>query len=310
MNSGHSGLSGPQQGDTSQDVVQYDPVYRVQICVQHQQAVRNLYRHLREEHTGLSQPQRKAILDLHQRDDCVDPTQFQPPSQPVPALSSLKPPIVVLQCAEASCPRRLVSQVQMAQHCNQQHGWRKSSDRPTFWTMVLAQTFFTGALTKYFPVHDQALEDQSLLILRPRQRPLRASVPRERQESEILATLTPQQRQVAEQSLQDRHWSSLQHEIRMQKADKVIAKQDRTGWYARTGWPQHFAGRNLVHIARTSRLPDRHEVVLVELVRMFNEVWWGAINGLSALSQETRRWLRSPKASDPDVRPLARLQTD
>ena len=80
MNSGHSGLSGPQQGDTSQDVVQYDPVYRVQICVQHQQAVRNLHRHLREEHTGLSQPQRKAILDLHQRDDCVDPTQFQPPS--------------------------------------------------------------------------------------------------------------------------------------------------------------------------------------------------------------------------------------
>ena len=93
---------------------------------------------------------------------------------------------------------------------------------------MLAQTFFTSALTKYFPVHDQALEDQSLLILRLRQRPLRTLVPLERQESEILATLTPQQRQVAEQSLQDRHWSSLQHKIRIQKADKVIAKQDRT----------------------------------------------------------------------------------
>lgn len=45
-------------------------------------------------------------------------------------------------------------------------------------------------------------------------------------------------------------------------------------------------------------------------MRYFNILFEEAIDGLRSLSQETRRWLNSPKTIEPSVRPITRLQTD
>ena len=74
-----------------------------------------------------------------------------------------------------------------------------------------------------------------------------------------------------------------------------VAKTDKTGWFKRTGWLEHFANQNLMHLAHQTRLPDRDEVKLqraAKLVELFVEQ---SVKGLATLGQETRRWLRSVK---------------
>ncbi|KAF1922143.1 uncharacterized protein M421DRAFT_10805 [Didymella exigua CBS 183.55] len=45
----------------------------------------------------------------------------------------------------------------------------------------------------------------------------------------------------------------------MQLMDAAVAKTDQTGWFKQTGWPEHFAGRNLAHLAHQAQLPNRGE---------------------------------------------------
>lgn len=292
------------------DLIIYHTEYQVQICTQHQYAIRDLARHLRDDHTSITLAQRKEILAHHQHDICVEPTRFEPPAHPVPPVSGLQPPRLVLQCQDLYCHRRLVSEVQMAQHCNQQHGWRKSSSNPVYWTKTLAQTFFAGALTKYFAVQGTTVLPTLTIPSGESSSAETGFHLRQREQPPFLSRLTPLQQQQAQQLLQEREQANQQYSAKLDIAVREITKQDRTGWYTRTGWPQHFANRNLVQIAYRSRLPDKHETVLLTLVQAFDLLWRTAVNGLQSIDLETRRWLRSPKATDPDRRPLARLQTD
>ena len=52
-------------------------------------------------------------------------------------------------------------------------------------------------------------------------------------------------------------------------------------------------------------MPDKDELLLQRAVEVVNVMLSRAVAGLSSLHREERRWLRSPKVSDPDVRPLA-----
>jgi len=38
--------------------------------------------------------------------------------------------------------------------------------------------------------------------------------------------------------------------------DVEVAKTDKTGWFKRTGWLEHFANRNFIHLAHQVRLPN------------------------------------------------------
>jgi len=222
----------------------------------------------------------------------------------VPPVSGLKSPITAHHCQGPTCTVILASKDQIRKHSNKEHSWRKSDQQPTHWYNVKAQTFFIGALTKYFPVRVSGEENETVSGQPTSEAD--ETIPRAAKQ-DLFKGLSQQHRTRVDQVLKQRQLFEQQHEEEMQKVDDEIAKQDRTGWFNRTEWPRHFAGRNLVHIAHCSRLPDKHELVLVEVVRMFDEVWIDASNGLASLDQETRRWLRSPKASEPDVRPIARL---
>ena len=90
--------------------------------------------------------------------------------------------------------------------------------------------------------------------------------------------------------------------------DRVTAKEDRTGWFNRTGWPAHLAGRNRVHLVHAVRLPGGDEPRLVKAAELFDTLIERCVRGLDTLPLETRRWLKSAKHSDPHPRPIGRLQ--
>ena len=105
-------------------------------------------------------------------------------------------------------------------------------------------------------------------------------------------------------------WQRTQHahEERAQVIDAHVAKTDKTGWFKRTGWLEHFANRNLMHLAHQTRLPDRGEVKLRRAAKLTELLVERSVKGLSTLARETRRWLRSAKRQEVDQRPMARLQ--
>ena len=98
------------------------------------------------------------------------------------------------------------------------------------------------------------------------------------------------------------------HQETLEVADAEVAKTDHTLWFKRTQWAEHLAGCNLKHLSRASRLPDREEQVLQRVVELNSSLIERCVGGLSTLDHETRRWLRSAKQAEADVRPLARLQ--
>jgi hypothetical protein len=46
------------------------------------------------------------------------------------------------------------------------------------------------------------------------------------------------------------------------------AKTDKTGWFKRTGWLEHFKGRNLAHLGHQVRPPDRNEAKLKRVAKL------------------------------------------
>jgi len=91
-------------------------------------------------------------------------------------------------------------------------------------------------------------------------------------------------------------------------ADAQVAGTDRTGWFNRTGWPEHVANRNLALLAHARRLPDRDEEELQQAARVVDLLVERCVAGLSTLALEMRRWLKSAKREEVDVRPMGRLQ--
>ena len=71
---------------------------------------------------------------------------------------------------------------------------------------------------------------------------------------------------------------------------------------------EFFKDRNLVHLAHQARAPDRSEHKLKLAAQLAEGLIERSVKGLATLPQELRRWLRSAKQSEIDVRPLGRLQ--
>src|ERR1700722_17968412 len=83
---------------------------------------------------------------------------------------------------------------------------------------------------------------------------------------------------------------------------------DQTRWLDATGWREHLAGSNYEHLLRATRLPAQTEGHLLRAADAVDAMMEQCVGGLSALDDETRRWLRSAKRAEPDARPMARLQ--
>ncbi|THW78325.1 hypothetical protein D6D18_09660, partial [Aureobasidium pullulans] len=120
---------------------------------------------------------------------------------------------------------------------------------------------------------------------------------------------TGQQRDLdTSQVLDEWNIARTQYDRELEVINGKVAKTDHSLWSKRTGYPQHLAGSNFKHLSHGSRLPDKDEQELQHVSRLVDLLVEKCVAGLSPLDQETRRWLRSAKMSEVDVRPLARLQ--
>jgi hypothetical protein len=193
----------------------------------------------------------------------------------------------------------------MRKHINQQHSVYLSRQStasaassatytPQLWKAVKVQTFFRKRrYVRYFTVQEQQYEQQ------PKQSQPRTAEQQEADDrKQRLAALSH-----AWDAIARRDSDAIE-----QIAEETSAK-DRTGWFKRTRWDEHLqAYPDWRLLSYAVRLPASDEPALQRVVQLVEEMVEQAVQGLSTLSLETLRWLRSPHAREIDVRPFSRYQ--
>lgn len=270
----------------------YNPQYRVLVCRHHQYAVRNLATHLRLEHR-VRRKERLLIEGAFRACELVDPMHVSVPPPLENPLDWLGTPVRGYCCDKSGCSKITVSRDEIRKHCNKAHAWKSTADKPEHWHGVYVQTMFQWkAHRRYFVVdyheddHENDYEERM----------------EDRREGSI--SLSPQSQKIVEQWDQQLE----KQEQALQLAEARVAKTDHTLWFKRNKWPEHLRERNLRHLSRACAMPRRDEDVLKEVPKTIERIIEECVKGLPTLGHVIRRWLRSAKASEPDVRPLARLQ--
>lgn len=246
-------------------------------CVHHACGVRNLKTHLRDYHTG-SMATKKAVVQRYAGLRITAPKEVRVPPPMHEPFAVLGRPKKAYVCDEEDCPFVSVSRDAVRMHCNR-HGWRWSRTQPRHWHEGWAQCFFpTGGFQQYFIV------DYS------------ESSEHEEPDSDRDAAFAG--------------WdAALQtHEEEQEVIAEDVAKQDKTLWWKKTSWQEHLAKSNLRHLSAATRLPSKDDGELAKLADLTQELIEKCVRGLTSLDNELRRWLRSAQASEPDLRPMARLQ--
>ena len=222
----------------------YEADYQVLICKEHGYALRSLSTHLCDQHS-IPAKARKAIVAKYDSYSIPSPKEISLPPPFGRPFAALAAPVEAFLCDAEECGFISKSRSVVAQHCNQAHGWHSSKKDLEHWTDVKVQTFFTrGGFQRYFIVYVPEEQEQETR---------RAEL--DDSEGFVAATLGA--------------WKKTDEDYKRSQevADAQIAKTDRTGWYNRTGWPEHVAERNLTLLAHTRRLPDRDEKELQQVVR-------------------------------------------
>jgi hypothetical protein len=260
--------------DNSNDILCFLQDFGVLVCKEHHNAIVNLNTHLLQHHS-VPATTRKQIVERFSHFTPVDPAEVQLPDEPI---KKLKKPLDELRCR--TCGLTTVSKDAIRMHCKNNHQQAWTREKSLLVDSVKVQTLFrTGGLQKYFDVATYDAADQENTVV-----------------EEIVAE------QLAEyQSTQQQ----IQEELQI---FNVAAKTDKTGWFKRTGWLEHFKERNLVHLAHQARLPDQSERKLKLAAELTDRLIERSVKGLSTLARETRRWLRSARQTEVDPRPLTRLQ--
>ena len=261
--------------------------YRVLVCKEHRTAIQNVDVHLRSQHAAVASTDRKAVVEYCRRWRVARPQDVELPPPLGPLIKELGEPQDAFQCQhDGACSSSFitVSKDMLQKHCKREHGKAWKGETSTLYGRVKVQTFFrTGGLQRYFVVDVADSSDDA------------PCVPRE------VASVVSER--LAEWKL-----TKHAHEKKAQVMDAQVAKTDKTGWFKRTGWLEHFADRNLIHLAHQTRLPDRGEAKLQRAAKLTELLVERSVQGLSTLARETRRWLRSAKRQEIDQRPIARLQ--
>lgn len=266
----------------SDECLVYLDEYQVLVCREHKTALQNLNTHLRVHHAVLA-AERRAVIEKYRNLQIAKPDKVQLPVAMGQPIKELGIPLDGFECAEYSCNYFTVNKVALQKHCKKEHKQPWKGDTETLFNNVKVQTFFqTPGLQRYFVVNEPTSN-------------FSVSIPREQQEE-------------VDRMLEEWKNTQQEHEAEAQVMDAEAAKTDKTGWFKRTGWLEHLAGRNRKYLAHAIRLPDRDEPKL-KLVRILVEkLLERSVSGLSSLARETRRWLRSAQQFEIDQRPFARLQ--
>jgi hypothetical protein len=258
-------------------VFQFLEQYSVLVCMQHYTGVVNLDKHLREQH-NTPVTQRRAVVEYFSQYSRAHPSTIELPAQPIQVIQELGTPLDGLQCN--TCSYITTNTDEMRKHCKKEHNISWTSNKSMLFQSVKVQTLFRGrSLRKYFIVDMGSSKKEE----------------------------NPTTDNVVLQQL------SAYEEVRkeLNEDEQVLgdtAKTDRTGWFNRTGWPEHLKKRNLVHLGHQARLPDRNEKKLQLAAQLTEQLIENCVKSLATMPREVRRWLRSAKQEELDVRPLARLQ--
>lgn len=263
--------------DNCNDVLCYLEDYGVLVCKDHRTGVLNLDTHLLQYHNVRAAARRK-VVERFQHLALTPPKDIDLPDEPAQPIEELGAPLDALQCS--TCPFLTVSKDAIRIHCRKEHDQRWAEDTHLLYKAVKAQTFFrTAGMQRYWIVEAAEAGDV--------------------ENAHVDVTV---QRQLAAYKLtQQLVESELQ---RLEEATNT----DKAGWFKRTGWLDFLKDRNLKHLSYQARAPDANERRIKLAAELTEELVERSVRGLATLPQEMRRWLRSAKHSEPDVRPLARLQ--
>lgn len=299
------------------DPIIYNEQYRILICTVHGYAVSSLETHLRNEHRDLSLERRRRIITAHVDDICAPPDSVRLPPRHIPPVEGLTAPIPAFSCAGPHCSVVSSHVKGIEQHARNSHQWKKTEEQPVFWSFVFAQTFFvSGGLRKYFVVR---VGPDTPSIATPTTGPSSIRSAREIHGGHTASSSglrtpvidpvhNPSSQAIVQRMREKRLVLNASHEAKMERLDAHMLKQDRTGWYNRTKWQDHFRDRNLVYLAWASRMPEKNEPVLHEILKAFDTLAIQSAEGINTLDHESRRWLRSEQATVISARPFNRLQ--
>ena len=269
---------------TIKNLLHYEEHFKVLICKEHGYAVQNLAQHLYKLHT-IEASVRRQIVQEYSGLELLDPKHVPLPEPLGQPFECLGKPVKALICEEEECEYITINRSVMGQHCNKRHHWRSTKTQQEFWHDVWVQSFFGSSKQRYFTVIW----------------------------SESNNTETVSGADVTDKIeigiVQDDWNNSLKkHKEELEKIDGEVAKQDKSGWFNKTGWVEHLAKSNQLHLAHASRLPDRDETELIQATKLVETLVEKCVAGLRTLHPETRRWLRSATREEADMRPIARLQ--
>jgi superfamily II DNA helicase RecQ len=256
--------------------------YMVLVCLEHATGIQNLDSHLRDYHV-VPAKERRAVVEKYSGVAIEKADQVRLPSPMGQPIQELGKPLSGFQCTEVDCNYISINKVIFQTHCKKEHGLRWIGDTSELYTEVKVQSFFrTGGLQRYFVVNEPDSTDEPS-----------APIEVKGEMDRLLAG-----------------WSEtkLLEEEKAQIMDAEAAKTDKTGWFKRTGWLEHLAKRNRMHLAHQIRLPDANETKLKQAAELTELLVNRSVKGLLTLAHETRRWLKSAKQNEIDQRPMARLQ--
>jgi hypothetical protein len=271
------------------EILHWLPEYRIIICSQHGYAIQGIANHLRIFHKT-SKKERLAITELYSQYNVREAKDVLLPAPLQAPIEHLQRPRQAFICEEPECEYISISRDMLRKHCNRVHEWRATDGRREYWHRVWVQTFFTAGSERYFTVDYEEGEGRQVGSSLNTQEAVDVD------EGELSGLLSD--------------FSTLQEKWQkeLEIADASVAKTDHTGWFNKNQWPEHLKNCNLRHLSRASRLPDRDEELFRKAVEINSALIERCVGGLSTLDNEIRRWLRSAKQSEPDVRPFARLQ--
>jgi hypothetical protein len=210
----------------------------------------------------------------------------------------------------------------MQQHVNKQHQiqltrWSTSSaasyaeHATQLWKPVQVQTFFQEKrYRRYFLVQEPEQPPPPPLLppLLLEQRDASQTSQRRRQEKAEQDRAESYQQRLACLSYQ---WDAVEQKDSkaIERIAEEVSAKDCTGWFKRTQWDKHLqAYPDWRLLSYAIRLPGADEPQLQRVVQLVEELVEEAVQGLSTLSIDTLRWLRSPRPKEPDVRPFSRMQ--
>ena len=290
----------------------YYPAYQALICKAHGYAIADLESHLQREHSGLDRLAYRTLLEHYGGRDLAGPSWQRPgtrgqlpsPREPIAPIAGL-PIRRGFSCRK--CPGFLtINWKQCKRHCSQAHAARNSRAREGLWFNIELQTFFTKPQQKqlYFQVSATAAAEEAAATVAEE-----ATAPGP--DSEAERRQQQQQAQLAAGIQQQWDYEQgQQQEMQLQMLEESISKHEITNWLRRTGWIDHFRGRNLSRIYAASRMPQPEDDPGLEvLVRALDGVFFRrCIAGLQDMPLIGRLFLASPYLQDTHSRPFGPLQ--